>query len=90
MRFLDVFGNMVRARLQKAAGDVVGLETVQDPTALQRVLSGLMRRTAALETRVPPEGIEIEVDLPDGGTTVYLSHGFTGPVRWYVVDWKEG
>lgn len=64
-------------------------EDVKSPGKLTELLRGVMKRLSDIESALPPEATEFEVNAGTDGAEVRLLHGFNGPVRWYVTTWTQ-
>lgn len=81
-RQVDINGNLVKARRSKAGSD-----RVDSPAELPQVIQKLSKRVSDLEASVGPSWTDFECTVSTAGATVSLAHGYSSPVRWYVVHW---
>lgn len=88
MKLIGADGVIARARRYLSAATSVDSSDVEDKDRLARMLRSMSVRIADLEARVGPEAIDFETILAVGGTTT-LTHGFSSPVRWWVVEWTR-
>lgn len=87
MKFIDIFGNLGKARRQPTGQDSISEAEATEPKKLTEIVRGVMRRVSALEASTPVNATEFEVDLGDGGTKITLAHGLNCPVRYMVTNW---
>ena len=90
MRLVRADGTIARDRRFVSGGQNVSEADVGDPKKLAETLRLALARISELEAQVPGSGVEFEVTLPTGGSTVSLAHGLSGPVRYYVTQWGHG
>ena len=86
MKFVSLSGAIARARRYVSGHSSVSVDEVKDASRLAEIIRKLSVRVSELESRVPPDGVEFEVDCTSG-STVSMNHGLSGPVRWYVTHW---
>lgn len=69
--------------------EVIPPEDAVDGLKLSKLLIRILRELATLRRRWWPQRTDFEDVVLDatGTKTFRLTHGFTGRVRWYVVDW---
>lgn len=87
MRFLDILGNLQKARRFVSGNANVQDEEVKDPVKLAEILRGILRRITDAEAAIPPEALEFEVEVSTAGALTTLCHNFHAPVRYWVTYW---
>lgn len=85
IRFYNLNGVLQRAR--RFASKTSEADD-SDPQKLSELVKKLSDRIHELESKVPPDSVEFEVDVPNLAQKVYLRHDFNCPVRWYVTAWR--
>jgi hypothetical protein len=60
-------------------------DDLKDPSRLLEVIKRLSRRLADLESSRAPDYVDFARTVTNGYYT--FEHGFSGVVRWWVVDW---
>ncbi len=89
MRFVNVNGVLQKARRFVSGAGSVQDEEVKSPQKLAELLRQMQKRISEIESVIPPEPIEFEVNVGSGGTITTISHNFNSAVRWYVVQWTQ-
>ncbi len=87
MRFFNINGVLQKARRYVSGGSPVSPDDVKDAARLAEMLQDLQKRLTIAEARLPPEGVEFEVNVGTIGAQTVISHNLNSSVRWYVVAW---
>jgi hypothetical protein len=90
MKLITAAGLIAKARrFLSASGSVENSEEATNPDMLAKTLRLMTKRISDLESRVGPEAIDFEVNVGAGGALTSILHGFSSPVRWWVVTWTQ-
>lgn len=89
MRFVDVLGNLQKARRFVSGASNVQDEEVKDPSKLAEIVRHVFKRLSDLEVATPQEAIEFELEVGSIGQQVTVSHNMNTQVRYYPVFWTK-
>ncbi len=91
MRFVSLINSAV-GKARRAVAQAVAVAMADEkasPAEIARVIRQLGVRVNTLEAAAVQEATEFEVACSTAGALVSMRHGYTGPVRWYVVHWGK-
>lgn len=90
MKFVPISGLAApKTRPQRFQQDNLQESDVTRPSRLAAILRAAIARIGLLEAKVGTlEPVEFQFNIETDTGRIRLSHGFTGPVRWYITHWQ--